>query len=41
MTEASEASRHIARNIKAYEKLASSYDEIHGEIFNAPDRDVC
>lgn len=35
MSQTDEASHHVARNIKAYAKRASSYDEIHGEIFNS------
>jgi ubiquinone/menaquinone biosynthesis C-methylase UbiE len=35
MSQAEEASHHVARNIKAYAKRAASYDEIHGEIFNS------
>ncbi len=39
MSEADDATRHIARNIKAYEKLAASYDATHREIFNAPEQE--
>jgi SAM-dependent methyltransferase len=34
MSQDGDATRHVARNIKAYAKRATSYDEIHGEIFN-------